>query len=109
MISFAVGLIALIAYILITSEHTSWRALKEAPAYAWMGGILGAFYVTIIVFAFPKIGPGMTFGLVVAGQLLISTLMEQFQVLGAESHPISWGRILGMFLIIGGVVLMKRF
>jgi len=109
MISFAVGVVALVIYILLTSQNVSWKGIREAPAYAWAGGILGAFYVTVIVLAFPKIGPGLTFGLVVAGQLLISMLMEHFQVLGAQPQPVSIGRIVGMLLIIGGVLIMKRF
>ncbi len=107
-ISFVVGLLALLCYILISAQDISWKGLKEAPLYAWTGGLLGAFYVTIIVFAFPKIGPGFTFGLVVAGQLLISMIMEHFQILGAQYQPISLGRVAGLLLIIGGVILMKR-
>ncbi|MEH0152675.1 DMT family transporter [Limibacter armeniacum] len=109
MISFAVGVIVLVVYILLTSQNISWRGIKDAPSYAWLGGILGAFYVTVIVLAFPKIGPGMTFGLVVAGQLLISMLMEHFQIMGTQFQPINIYRIAGMLLIIGGVVIMKRF
>lgn len=109
MISFAIGLLALVLYILLTSQNVSWRGIKEAPTYAWIGGILGAFYVTIIVLAFPKIGPGLTFGLVVTGQLLISMLMEHFYIMGAQQIPISIGRIVGMILIIGGVIIMKKF
>jgi bacterial/archaeal transporter family-2 protein len=108
MISFAIGVCSLIIYIMITSQDVSWRGLKDAPAYAWAGGILGAFYVTVIVFAFSKIGPSLTFGLVVAGQLLISMLMEHFQIMGAQQQPISLGRIAGMLLIIGGVIMMKK-
>lgn len=108
-ISFAVGMVALVIYLLITSGNISWRGLKDVPAYAWMGGVLGAFYVTIIILAYPKIGPGFMFGLVVAGQMLISMLMEHFQLMGTQSQPISIGRIAGMLLIVGGVILMKKF
>ncbi|MEZ7500400.1 DMT family transporter [Flavobacterium sp. Arc3] len=109
MISFAIGLLVLVIYILLTSQNVSWKGIKDAPSYAWAGGILGAFYVTIIVLAFPKIGPGLTFGLVVTGQLLISMLMEHFQIMGAQQIPISIGRITGMLLIIVGVIIMKNF
>jgi len=56
MISFTIGVLALVAYILLTSQNVSWKGLKDAPSYSWLGGVLGAFYVTVIVFAFPKIG-----------------------------------------------------
>lgn len=109
MISFSVGVIALIIYILLSSQNISWKGLKDAPSYAWLGGILGAFYVTVIVFTFPKIGPGLTFGLVVAGQLLTSIIMEHFKIMGAQHQPISLGRIGGMFFIVIGVMIMKKF
>ena len=109
MISFLIGIIALVIYIFLTSQNVSWKGIKEAPLYAWMGGLLGAFYVTVIVLAFPKIGPGLTFGLVITGQLITSMLMEHFEIMETQAHPISIGRIAGVLLIIVGVVLMKKF
>lgn len=108
-ISFVVGTIALIAYILVTRQAVSWSGLKAAPAYAWLGGLLGAFYVTVIVLAFPKLGPGLTFGLVVTGQLFLSLVMEHYQILGAHAQSISLPRIIGMLLVIAGVIIMKKF
>ncbi len=109
MISFTIGVLALVVYILLTSQNVSWKGLKDAPSYSWVGGVLGAFYVTVIVFAFPKIGPGLTFGLVVAGQLITSMVMEHFQIMGTPHQPISLGRIVGVLLIIIGVVAVKKF
>lgn len=109
MISFTIGVLALVVYILLTSQNVSWKGLKDAPSYSWLGGVLGAFYVTVIVFAFPKIGPGLTFGLVVAGQLITSMVMEHFQIMGTPHQPISLGRIVGVLLIIIGVVAVKKF
>ena len=108
MISFTIGVLALVAYILLTSQNVSWKGLKDAPSYSWLGGVLGAFYVTVLVFAFPKIGPGLTFGLVVAGQLITSMVMEHFQIMGTPHQPISLGRIVGVLLIIIGVVAVKK-
>lgn len=109
MISFIVGVVSLVLYILVVFQPVSWKGVRDAPLYAWGGGLLGAFYVTVIVFAFPRIGPGLTFGLVVAGQLLVSMLMEHYQFMGAQFQPISPGRIIGMLLIVVGVVMMKKF
>lgn len=109
MISFTIGVLALVTYILLTSQNVSWKGLKDAPSYSWLGGVLGAFYVTVIIFAFPKIGPGLTFGLVVAGQLITSMVMEHFQIMGTPHQPISLGRIVGVLLIIIGVVAVKKF
>jgi len=109
MISFTVGVLALVLFILFTSQNVSWKDLKDAPSYSWFGGLLGAFYVSVIIYSFPKIGPGLAFGLIIAGQLGISMLLEHYQILGARHHPISYGRIAGLTLIILGVYLTKRF
>lgn len=109
MISFLIGALAMVAYILITKQTVSWAGIKTAPAYAWLGGFLGAFYVTVIILSFPKLGPGLTFGLVVAGQMLISALLEHYNILVAQPHPISFLRLVGMALVVAGVIIMRKF
>ena len=109
MLSFAVGTIALIAYIVLTRQTVSWQGVKEAPGYVWAGGLLGAFYVTVIVLAFPKLGPGLTFGLVVAGQMVVSLLLEHFNVLVAQQNPINFMKIVGMLLVVAGVVIIRKY
>src|SRR5215813_3258363 len=56
LISFVVGAFTVILYCILTRQHVLWTGLKTAPAYLWLGGILGAFYVTVIILAFPQIG-----------------------------------------------------
>jgi transporter family-2 protein len=106
--SFIVGTLALVIYILATRQAVSWEGLKAAPAYAWMGGLLGAFYVTVIVLAFPQLGPGLTFGLVVTGQMLFSLILEHYNILVASPSPITWQKVAGVLLIVGGVLLIRK-
>lgn len=108
MLSFVVGMLGLIAYILLTGQSVSWAGIKDVPAYVWLGGLLGAFYVTVIILAFPVLGPGLTFGLVVAGQMTISILLEHFNVLVAQQNPISFTKILGVMLVVAGVIMIRR-
>jgi transporter family-2 protein len=109
MISFIVGSLALVLYILFTKQTVSWAGIKSAPAQAWVGGLLGAFYVTVIILAFPRLGPGLTFGLVVAGQMIISAFLEHFNILVSQPNPINIFRILGVILIITGVIIIRNF
>ena len=108
-ISFTIGALALLIYILVTKQSFSWAGLKQVPPQYWTGGVLGAFYVTSVILAFPKLGPGLTFGLIVAGQLVISVLLDHFNVMVTQPHALNLGRIAGVMLIVGGVVLLKRF
>jgi len=107
--SFIVGVIGLILYISFTKQHISWAGIKDAPSYVWLGGLLGAFYVTVIIFAFPKLGPGLTFGLIVAGQMTFSILLEHFNILVAQQHSISLSKILGILLVVAGVIIIRRY
>ncbi|HEY9049872.1 MAG TPA: DMT family transporter [Ohtaekwangia sp.] len=109
LISFAVGSIALVIYILVTAQPVSWAGLKAAPLHTWLGGILGAFYVTVVVLAFPKLGPALTFGLIVLGQMVISLLLDHFNVLVMQQQAINIWRIVGVLLIVAGVVIIRKF
>ena len=108
-ISFITGAFAVLIYILITKQHVSWAGLKTAPAYTWIAGTLGAFYVTTVILAFPRIGPALTFGLVVLGQMVIAVLLDHFNILVAQQHNINIWRILGVILIVGAVIIIRKF
>lgn len=108
-LSFLIGTLGLITYILLTKQSVSWAGVREAPAHVWLGGLLGAFYVTVIILAFPKLGPGLTFGLVVAGQMIISILLEHFNILVAQQNSISLMKLLGVLLVVAGVIIIRKF
>jgi uncharacterized membrane protein YdcZ (DUF606 family) len=57
LISFAVGTLALAAFVALTRTPLPVRAqLAAVPAWAWLGGILGAFYVASSVIVGPRLG-----------------------------------------------------
>ena len=107
--SFIIGPILIALYVVITGQTVSWEGVRGAPWYAWLGGLFGAFCLTAILFTMPKLGPGLTFGLMVAGQMIISVGLEHFNILVAQPHPISFLRVLGILLIVGGVVIIRVF
>ncbi|MEO8404574.1 MAG: DMT family transporter [Chitinophagaceae bacterium] len=107
-ISFIVGAAGLFIYILLTRQHVELSSLKKAPLYLWSGGLLGAFYVTVIVLAFPRIGPALTFGLVVAGQMITSLILGHFNILVDQPNPINAWKVFGVLLIIIGVVILRK-
>jgi len=110
LISFFVGTVALFIYSLATGQtFSNLASARQAPVVAWLGGILGAFFVTAVVIAVPRLGAAMTFSLIVAGQMIITLFLDHFGFLGLEERPISVPRILGVILITGGVILIRRF
>ena len=97
-------------YVPFTKETFSWQLLKGSTLISVLGGgIIGAFFITASMLALPKLGMALTFGLVVAGQVMISVLLDHFNILVAEQHPINIWRGLGMLLIIAGVAVVEKF
>ena len=72
------------------------------------GGLLGAFFVTVIIFSVPKIGSANVFALVIAGQLFIGLLYDHFGLLGFPQNSINWVKVLGVLLLIVGAYLINK-
>jgi transporter family-2 protein len=109
LVSFVVGAFVVFAFSFVTQQHVIWAGMKSAPAYLWLPGFMGAFYVTTIILAFPRIGAPLTFGLVVAGQMTVSVILDHFKVLVAQQHSIDIWKVLGVLLVISGVIIIRKF
>jgi transporter family-2 protein len=93
-----------------TPEWPSREMIRAAPWYAWIaGGLLGVIYLTGTILLAPKLGAGALVGLIVAGQLLFSVLLDHFGWIGFEQHTASVPRLLGCLLMIAGVFLISKF
>jgi transporter family-2 protein len=109
-VSFVVGTIALlILTVIIWRPLPSGGRLASAPWWAWIGGLLGAFYVAMSIVTGPRLGAAALIAAVVAGQALASVLIDQFGWVGFSEHHISPGRVAGMALVLGGVALVRIF
>lgn len=108
--SFLVGTIALFFYILLTGVPLSTLATaRNAPAIAWIGGFLGAFFVSVMATIVPKIGVALAFSLAIGGQMLATIIIDHFGLLGVPVKEINLVRVLGATLITVGVVLIRKF
>ena len=110
MLSFLVGLIFLFAINLLVNYTalSNMKLLSVSPRYLWLGGLLGAIYVSCVIFINQQQGVALTFALAIAGQIFISLLIDHFGLLGAYVRPMSMSKIVGALLIIGGLFLIKK-
>lgn len=108
MISFGVGALALLLVVLLfyRQGHTHVRG---APWWAWVGGLLGAFYVTATVVVPVRVGAAAFFGILVTAQLVMSVLIDQFGWLNFPRHAASPLRLVGVALLVVGVLLVRLF
>jgi transporter family-2 protein len=110
LIAFIVGALAMTLYIPFSKESVSWVGIKSASFLTLLcGGVFGAIYITATMLALPRIGLALTFGLVVAGQVIIAVLLDHFNILVAQQHSMTLGRVVGIGCIILGVILVQKF
>ena len=87
LISFLVGTVALVLYLIITRrEAVQWPALKAVPLWFFAGGLIGAFYVAVITYIVPGLGAALTFSLVVTGQMIAAMVIDHYGWLGHDGE-----------------------
>jgi len=100
--------VALGVLAMILQARPDVGAMKGLPWWAWMGGLYGCAFVVSAAWGVPRLGVATTITVMIAGQLLLSLALDHFGALGVEKQPLSLGRIAGVALVIGGVVLVRR-
>ena len=109
LVSFAVG--TAILSVMVVGLGLSWSgasAVGRAPWWVWLGGLLGAIFVSVTVVLAPRLGAATMIGAFVSGQLVGSLLIDHYGIVGYSVRSISTGRILGAVLLLAGVLLIQR-
>ena len=82
-------------------------SLGGAPWWSWLGGLFGAAYLTVAILVAPRLGAATFIACVVAGQMLVSALCDQFGWAGFPVRRLSWEGYLGLALVVAGVLLLQ--
>ena len=107
-ISFLVGTVALFA--LTLGLRLPWPALSvlaQAPWWAWTGGLLGAALVYLLIVLAESLGAAVMVALIIAGQMVVSLILDHYGLVGYARHPINPARVLGTVLLLAGVFLIR--
>jgi transporter family-2 protein len=109
LISFLVGTAGLVTLLAITRTPIPARdTLASVPAWAWFGGLMGAFYVAISTVVASQLGTASLLGLALSGQLAMALVVDHFGWLGLPEHPITLTRLAGVVLLGAGAWLISR-
>ncbi|MFI4984847.1 MAG: DMT family transporter [Solirubrobacterales bacterium] len=107
--SFLVGTLALLAIAAVVRGGLGGLGhVGRAPWWALIGGLLGAVYVTVALVAVRTLGASGLTAVVIAGQLVISVVIDRFGLLGVARQHVGAERILGLALLVIGVALVVR-
>src|SRR5512145_1911764 len=107
-VNFAVGLLALGVLALATGARVPLASAQSVPAWAWLGGLLGALYVATSAALGPRLGAAALLALTLVGQMVSALVVDHFGVIGFPQTPVTASRVIGVVLLVAGVLLIMR-
>lgn len=110
-ISFLVGTLFLLLTCLIMGINIMIPAqlFSTTPWWVWIGGVLGATWVTANIFLFQKLGSIQATIMPLFGQVIMSMIIDNFGWLNSIQLPFNLTRLLGIILVIAGILLAILF
>ena len=100
------ALIALIPLLIFGGgKLAEWRSL---PWYVLFAGVFGLIVIGSISFMIPRIGIAAAITTIVAGQLLVGTILDHYGLLGSAGRPMDVSRIIGLAVVMAGVWLTVK-
>ena len=82
-----------------------WRSL---PWYALVAGTMGVVVVAGVSFMIPRVGVAASITLIIAGQLLLSAVLDHYGLLEVDVRHLNLPRVLGLLLVFFGAWLTVR-
>ncbi|WP_437203759.1 DMT family transporter [Planctomicrobium sp. SH664] len=78
------------------------------PWHLCTGGLAGVVFITVVLLLVPKIGTAEVLSATIAGQLMMSLVVDHLGLVGMPRVPISGTRLLGVVVLLVGTWLVKR-
>lgn len=110
LISFSMGTLALALLCLLLRVPVPAPGLvSKMPWWLWTGGLMGAFFVTTTIILAPRLGAVTLLATLVAAQMAASLILDHFGLIGYPVQPVNMWRLLGVFFLVVGVVLVQKY
>ncbi|HKJ04221.1 MAG TPA: DMT family transporter [Geopsychrobacteraceae bacterium] len=106
-VSFAVGTLVLLVLSLTVSKG-SFRGIVGAQPWEISGGLYGAFFVSLMILAVPRLGVTTVMAALIVAQLVTGLVFDHYGLMGVRMAPIDLKRIIGVVLLLLGTVLIYR-
>ncbi len=96
-----------VAIVVLGAPVSGVRTLASAPAWSWLGGVLGATMVLSAILLAPRLGAAGYVSAMVVGTVTASILIDHFGLVGFAEHPVTLLRLCGGALVIVGMILVQ--
>ena len=108
-VSYALGVLCMALLALALRDPVpSLSVAARIPWWAWSGGLFGAIFIALGIVLVPQLGAAAFIAFLIAGQMIASVAFDHFGLFGLAQRPIDLPKAVGIALLIGGVVLIRR-
>lgn len=105
-VSTAISAVVMGVIVALVGRVPSAREVADVPVVYLTGGLIGAILVTVSLVTVRVLGAGGVVAATVAGQLIVSALLDRAGVLGLERVGLTPLRLLGFALLILGTAFV---
>lgn len=105
---FGMALLASVLMAVLTGSRLSdLSKFATVPFWLFMAGVIGALAILGASFLVPRIGTGVLFVLIVAGQVVFGALVSHYGLFGVPEKPITLLKSLGIVFVIAGAAIVS--
>jgi transporter family-2 protein len=109
LVSFGVGTLALAAYSFALRPAPTAAMAASAPWWSWLGGLFGAFFVSVIIILAAQLGATASMAWLLAGQFLAALVLDHFGLISFTVRDVSLPRLAGVALVLVGAFLVNKY
>ncbi len=102
-----VGLTSISLILIMKREKPVFK--KGIPYYLYSGGAIGILLVLVNNICFSNLGASLTLSLGVFGQLLLSSVIDHFGLMGMDVYKFQPKKLIGFSIILIGIVIMTVY
>jgi transporter family-2 protein len=106
-VSFFVGTLVLILFTIFFGKGQLLQAFS-VPKWNLLGGVLGAIFVTAIIFCVPNLGVATTIFSAIIGQVIISMVIDHYGLFGITRIPVNMYRLIGVILMLSSLFFIYK-
>ncbi|WP_127145582.1 DMT family transporter [Pelagibacterium montanilacus] len=106
-LNFLVGFLVLAVIWAFRGTPLPKGLFSNTPVWVWVGGTMGAFYISVLIWSVPIIGAFTVTAGVVFGQLVAALLLDRYGAIGLPVQEITWPRLAGLGLVMAGLFMSR--
>lgn len=107
--SISSALFSCIVMLFVGKEGIPLNTFQQVPWYLWfMGGLFSMIGISLYFYTIPKLGISKMITLGLCGQLIFAVIAGKFGWLNLPVEPITNKRLIGIFSMIIGIILINE-